>query len=572
MEINGARVLAKSLKIMGVTKVFGVVGLVVSPILKGLYDEQIEYIGARHEAAAAHMADGWAQLTREPGVCLLPGAPGLTNALSGIVKCHMANTPLLAIVGNNATSKNDRGNLQDMKFEPLVSPYTKLFKTIYAAKRIPEYVRMAFRAMNSGRLGPVCLEIPIDVQLNKLKDAPDGDVSFNTLSAEIWNKTVALPDDLIRTARILCEAQRPVIIGGSGVWWSRAEQEVFELCHELHAPYFGISLARGTIPDDDELSMGVGSPLSSSLSQYAFSHADTILAIGARFNFSLAFGSYPYFAREQKLIQLDIEPQELGTGTMALEIGLAGDAKASLRELIKIIKSTPRNGSEHRQWLQELKIQKTNEWEQYRRKAQEARAKNEIHPFDIMASINELSPRDSIFIRDGSHAGQWIISFLNQYYPGHILSSPNGTLGLMGAGLPLANAAQIAFPGKKVVLYSGDGSFGFYLGELYTAIRNKLSVIIIVHNNQAWGSCKTEQKNTFKIMEPVGVDLDHCRYDQIVESFGGKGKLVGNIEEFEAAYREALDCETVYCINVSIDSEVEFLNSGMLLEIHSKTM
>ncbi|WP_150266618.1 thiamine pyrophosphate-binding protein [Paenibacillus tepidiphilus] len=565
--LNGSTILAQSLKLLGVEQAFGVVGLVASSLIDALCNEGIEYIGARHEASAVYMADSWIQVTRRVAVCILPGAPGVTNAVSGIVRASLANTPLLVIIGTNVSTKNDRGNLQDMKCEPMLSEYVKDYKIVPTAERIPEYVRMVCKKMLAGRPGPVCLEIPFEVQLSR-RDSGQYDLSI-VQENRLWNKSVAVEEDIVSLAGMLVQSDRPVIIGGSGVWWSYAEHEVCELSRLLEIPYFGISLARGVVPDDNELSMGVGSPMTSTLTHYAFANADLIVAIGARFNFALAFGNEPYYgsSERQAIVQIDIEPGELNANKMNLKLGLVGDAKETLKALLRQLgKLDCRKRS--RDWVSDLISLKEEEQLMLQTKSE---SQGQVHPYDVMQSINSLSGRGNYFVRDGSHAGQWLIKHLRVFSPGRVLSSPNGTLGLMGAGLPMAIGIKAAYPQEEVVLYTGDGSFGFHIGEIQTAIQYNLKIIIIIHNNSAWGSCKFEQRNTFNMKAYRGVELPCNAYHEVVKAFGGEGVSVRTVEEFNNAYQTALASTKTYCINVEL-SECNDVPDFYLMDIHKKTL
>jgi len=531
-EINGGRLVAKVLKQEGVECIFGLCGGEIDPIFQGCQDEQIRIIDTRHEQAAVFMADAWARLTGKPGVAVVTAGPGVTNAVTGLWTALGTASPIVVFGGKTPLQTLEWGVLQDMDSLSLAKTVTKWAGTGYETKRIAEYVSMAFRQALSGRPGPVYLEFPIDV-----------------LGATIEEAEVTLPQHYRTTARpqgdptlvkeavdLLLAAERPLLIAGSGVWWSQAAKELQELIELTQIPLLLTpSMGQGSVPADHPLCVGT--------TRVGSKGADVILLLGARLDFRLGFGRAPMFSENSKWIQVDIEPTEIGRNR-PIDIGITGDAKAVLKQMIEEARDRCQ-GRKELPWVRECREQLRVQQEQL-----EVIMNSDsvpVHPARLCKEIRDFLNRDATIVVDGGEISGWGLRALKSYKPGHFLHVlPTGTLGV---GTSFAMAARVARPDEQVLLLSGDGSFGLNAMEFDTMVRHKLPIVCVIANDEAWGMIVRLQqaKGPDRV---VGSKLGFVRYDKVVEALGGYGEAIERPEDIRPALERAFASGLPACINV----------------------
>lgn len=525
-QVSGGSLVAKILKREGVKYIFALSGGHIDPIFQGCLDEGIRVIDTRHEQAAVFMADGWARVTGQPGVAVVTAGPGVTNAITGLWVAQGTASPVVIFGGRSPLREFEWGSLQDMDSLSLVRTVTKWAKAGYETKRIAEYVSMAFRHAMSGRPGPAYLEFPVDILNANIEEA---EVILPTNY-----RTTARPQGdptLVRTAiELLSRAERPVIIAGSGVWWSQAANELQEFVELTKIP---LSTAQGYIPADHPLYLpAVGN-----------ADADVVLLVGARLDFRLRYGRSPMFNNNSKWIQVDIEPTEIGRNR-PIDIGITGDAKAILAQMIEEARVRFKEGVEL-PWVEECRK---------RLKAAQERLEMfmnsdsvPIHPARLCSEVRDFIDRDATVVIDGGDISGWGFRTIGSYQPGHLLSVvPTGTLGV---GPSFAMAAKLARPNTQVVLISGDGSFGLNAMEFDTMVRHNLQVVCVISNDSAWGMVMHEQQA--KGMDRVvGTELGFVRYDKVVEELGGYGEMVNEPVDIRPALQRAFASGKPACINV----------------------
>ncbi len=527
-EIDGGRLVAKVLKQEGVECIFALCGGEIDPIFQGCLDEKIKVIDTRHEQAAVFMADAWARLTGKPGVAAATAGPGVTNAVTGLWTALGTASPIIVFGGKTALRTLEWGALQDMDSLSLAQTVTKWARTGYETKRIAEYVSMAFRQALGGRPGPVYLEFPIDV-----------------LAAKVEEEEVTLPKNYRTTARpqgdptlvkeavdLLLGAERPLVIDGSGVWWSQAAKELQEFIELTKIP---LGRGQGNVPADHPLCLGSTST--------ATQRADVVFLLGTRLNFMLGFGRPPTFSEDSRWIQVDIEPTEIGRNR-PIDIGIIGDAKAVLKQMIEEARDRCQ-GRKELPWVRECQQQIREQDEQF-----EVLMNSDsvpVHPARLCKEIRDFIDRDATIIIDGGEISGWGFRSLKSYKPGHFLSVvPTGTLGV---GTSFATAAKLARPDEQVLLLSGDGSFGLNAMEFDTMVRHKLPIVCVIANDGAWGMIARLQqaKGPDRI---VGTELGFVRYDKVVEALGGYGEAVEKPEDIRPALERAFASGRPACINV----------------------
>lgn len=536
--VNGGDLFVRALKREGVKYIFTLCGGHIAPIYNACIDEGIEIIDVRHEQVAAHAAAGWARVTGEPGVCVVTAGPGVTDSVTGVAEAFMAGCPMVEFGGRAPLMEFEIGTLQDMDQVRLMEPITKWARTVYEAKRIPEYVSIAFRQARSGTPGPVYLECPIDILL--LQRVEESEVVF---PQNYYTEVEAAGDPaLVREAvELLLEAERPVVIAGDGLFWARGDRELREFVELAELPVQTSGFARGAVPQDHPLSVArVGTPL-----------ADVILALGVKFDFMVGYGRFPIFGAEAKMIQVGVDGSMIGYNRGA-DIGIVASPKAVLRQMIEEVGRTKKRAKTSA-WLEQLRaiLQITEE--------QAAAAYNAdthpIHPARLAREVADFLDRDAMIVVDGGDAASgWFSPIVNAQFAGQVLGT--GALGCLGVGTGFALAAKLAKPDKQVLLYSGDGSFGLNGMEFDTFVRFNLQVVAVISNDSAWGMVKHGQRMLYGDERLSGTLLKpRQRYDKMVEALGGYGEYVDRIEDIKPALSRAFKSGKPACINVEVDPE-----------------
>lgn len=533
-QVHGGRLVVRSLKREGVEIIFSLPGVGIDCIYDGCIDEGMRIIDTRHEQAAAAMADGWTRVTGRPGVVAVTMQAGVVPMVSGIKNAE--SSPVFAIAGKSYFSQLDMGASQEMDQLSLMKPIIKWGRTVYETRRIPEYVSMAFRHALSGRPGPVYLDIPQDIMENRVEENeilyPEG---YRTEA-----RSQGDPRDIQKAVELLLKAKRPLVIAGSGVWWSQVGDELRELIEMANLPFILRTKARGTVPEDHPLFVGPAT--------VGVRRADVILAVGITFNSRLGLGRPPVFDESTKVIQVDIDGSVIGQNR-PVEVGIIGDAKLVLKQMVEEARDRCRS-REALPWVEECKTEYKN-W----RARLEAGATSDavpIHPARLWKEVRDFLNREAIVVTDGGETGAWGSSFFRAYYPGHMLDHyPSHGL---GSGIPFGIAAKLAKPDNQVLICNGDGSFGYNGMEFDTAARHHIPIVAVIANNGCWGTCKHRQDRVFG--RDVGVELGFTRYDRVVEALGGHGEWVEKPRDIHPALQRAFASGIPACVNVKTDPNI----------------
>ncbi len=539
-RLHGGNLVAKMLKTEGVQIIFSLSGGHINPIYDGCLTEGIRIIDTRHEQAAVHMAEGWARFTGLPGVAVVTAGPGVLNALPGIAVASQSAVPLVVIAGRSSLAMRDLGSLQDIDQLELVRPLVKWARSVYQVERLPEYVATAFRQAKTGRPGPVYLEVPIDI----IKQEVDQEtkVRYPKLYCP-QTRIYACENEVKEAAKLLSKAERPIILAGSGVWWSGASAELVAFAEETNIPVYTRTMARGAIPEDHRLAGGFY-PL-------GLMQADVALILGTRFDWTLGYGRPPLFAPGLKTIQVDIYPEDIGKNR-PVDVALPGDVKAILGQLTTALKGVGMSADS--QWPETVQVLKNAARESVCRGA--ASDTEPLHPARLCAEVQQLLPRDASIVVDGGDIAGFAILSMQAYSPGSMQWV--GAFGHIGVGLPFAIAGKLARPDKPVVLITGDGSIGLSVMEFDTTVRHNIPLICIVSNDSGWGQIRRVQRQTYGRERVIGTELGLTRYDKIVENLGGFGAYVEKVSEIKTALEQAVDSGKPACINVRTDPEAAF--------------
>lgn len=533
-NVSGGVLAARMLKAEGVEHIFSLVGGHIYTLYDACVDEGIKIIDVRHEEAAAHMAEGWALVTGKPGVCVVTAGPGFTNMITGTANAAIANSPIICISGHSPLGEYDTGALQDLNQIDIIRPLTKMARTIYQTGRIPDYMAMAFRHALAGRPGPVYLEIPQDVFFSQVDEA-------NVEMLKDYRATAAPagdPAEIDKALDLLKNAQRPVIVAGSGVWWSQAHEELQAFVEKSGIPLYTRNNGRGAVSDNHPLCFGA-----SALS--GMFKADVALVIGTQFTFTLASGKFP---PELKIIRVDIDAAEVGNNR-GIDIGIIGDAKNVLRQLGEGIESRS-----HDEWVETLQQAKAKRAEKHRSFMESDKVP--IHPLRLCRELKNLIDEDTIVAIDGGDIAVFGSMTLPTYAPGQHLANGASSFGCLGVGIPFGIAAKLARPEKKVLVLCGDGSFGLNAMEFDTALRHDLPFVCVISNDGCWGMIRHGMEHVYGADRMVGCDLPARNYEKVVEALGGYGERVEKPSEIGPAIERAFASGKPACVNVLTDPTV----------------
>jgi acetolactate synthase-1/2/3 large subunit len=536
---SGGTLAARVMRQHGIDHLFGVVGGHIYPIFEGCTAEGIRVIDVRHEEAGAHMAEGWALTTGQIAACIGTAGPGFTNMLTGVANASEGSSPLLAIGGRASVHEFDTRALQDFSQIDIIRPMTKFARAILQTARIPEYFDMALREATSGRPGPVYLETPMDRLFRELDPAEvpmPGSTGARSLPA-------GNPRDVERAIELIDQAERPMVIAGGGVWWAQAQKDLQAFVERADLPLFTRAAGRGCVPDDHPLCIAPGLALHPA-TQGALAQSDLIILIGTRFGFTFEARSVPLTT---KIVRVDIEPSALSQGREA-EIGIVGDAGVVIGQLTDGVKKASR-----KEWIERLQ-QGAQMLLQAVGPALHS-DQSPIHPLRLFNEVSKFVDANTVLSVGGGDACVWGNMILPAPGPGQFLSIVSSVFGCLGVGVPYGIAAKLAHPEKRVIVTTGDGSFGLTCMEMETAVRHDIPIVVVVGNDQCWGMIKRDFIKQRGEAHPA-CDLAPTRYDKIVEGMGGYGELVDDPDEIGPAIQRAIDTGLPACINVMTDPEV----------------
>jgi acetolactate synthase-1/2/3 large subunit len=553
-DIYGGHLVAKYLKeAEGVDTVFGLCGGHIDRILDGFLQYGVRFVDSRHEQASVMMAHAWSVLRAEPSVCLVTAGPGFTNAISGITNAYFDNAPVVVLSGTAPVRDKDKGALQDMNQSEMIKSTVKWTGTCNDPKRIPEYLSRAIRHAVSGRPGPVFLELPPDILNVKIREE---EAPYPTPGRETA-KSAPDPAGVEKAASLISSAERPVLMGGSGIAFSDCDAELTDFVDKTGMPFVFLNHARGAIDDSHPLSLWTGSHMAVVT---ALSQADLVVALGIRFNAAIMLGqTFP----QAKLVQVDIDPTEMDR-TRMVDVGLAGDIDLALRELNRLVKPRDLSG-----WMGSLR-------DAYLPLIQDELAQREqpaepIHPARLVELVRKATNDDAVYSVDGGDTSYFGIVGLRVKEKGLLMGAGGSLFGCIGAGIPFGIGAKLARPDKTVVAVTGDGSLGFNIMEFDTAVRNGIPFVCVVVNDQAWGMIKHGQEMSYGADRLVGSELGVVHYEKVVEALGGHGEFVRTDEEIMPALTRAIDSGKPALVNVLTDTTVTspatlMLGEGLKME------
>ena len=528
--VSGSQILARALRMQGVDTMFYLMGGPMLEAESSCIKEGIRSIDVRHEQAAAMMAQAWGRVTNRIGVCMAASGPGSANLVTGVANAWADASPLLAIGGAAPLSASGKGVFQECDQLGLFQPITKWAERCLDPSRIPEMIATALRQAGSGRPGPVYLEMPGDVLH---KEIDEDSIVHREGRAALGQARLSADPEAVRAAiGLLGKAERPILVCGSGIIWSEASAALRQFVELAGIPFYTTPQGRGVIPDDHALSF-LGARTT------AFSKADCIVVVGTRMNYINAHFTAPRFSADAKLIQVNIDPGEIGL-TRPCDVGIVGDARAVLEQFAAQGQGAlkPEKCSA---WAGELRaIDKVRTAEQEKRMSSAAVP---IHPLRLCKEVRDFLDRDAYLIVDGQEILNYGRQSIPTFEPGHRLNS--GTWGTMGVGLPFGLGVKVAHPDKQVLVLHGDGSFGLNGMELDTAARHGINVVCVVSLNGGWTADPDRDK--------PGRELGYTRFDRLAEALGCHGEYVEEPDQIRPALERAFAAGKPALVNVKTD-------------------
>lgn len=558
----GGHLVAEELYRHGVRDIFTLCGGHIAPIYDGCLRYGIRLIDTRHEQAAAHAGDGYARLTRGVGVALVTAGPGVTDAVTGIANAFQAQSPLVVLGGAAEVRSVGRGALQEMEQVPLMRSITKWCATANDPKRLREYIQTAIRVATGGVPGPVFLELPFDVLMSQVDD--------NELIVPPplppWPRTQADPAQVEQLVELLVRAERPIIFAGSQVYWDNASADLRHLTESLGIPVMMNGMGRGVLPADH-------ANVYSLARKRALRGTDLVLIMGTPLDFRVGFGAG--FNPAAKIVQIDRDYTQLGKNR-ATDLALAGHSGLVLRQITDAVGGKAEAlRNRLAAWRHELR---DDEVKQHQKLIPYMQSSTQpINHYQLASALGEALGAgplgtghladNALIIGDGGDVVAMAAKVLPLGGPGQWLDP--GPLGCLGVGAPFALAAKALDPQhhKRVVVLSGDGSFGLNGFDFETCVRFGMHVTVVVGNDAAWGQIRGPQVMLFGEERSPATKLAPTRYDKIVEAFGGVGFHVTDPADLLPTFRKAIETPAVTCVDVSLDPAFSITSGAARLTV-----
>jgi acetolactate synthase-1/2/3 large subunit len=570
--VNGAQLIVRALSNQGVKVIFTLCGdndLIYNYCTdKSCTETDIDLIDFRHEQATGHAAMGYYLATGNVGVCSVQSGPGVTDLFPSIPIAYDASIPLVAICTSTSVMSFEKLAMNEIDVAPAFRPVTKWSGYCYEAARLPEYVNMAFRIASTGRPGPVLLLVPVDVMVKECNE----ELEIVQQAFEPKEKLRAFQgpygnEELVSKAvDLLLKAERPLIIAGTGAGFSGASEELVKFAEFTKVPVGTWGFGMGSFPSDHHLYFGLASPLDGP-GTVLMQKIDVVFLLGLRVTELMNFGYMPCFSEETKLIQVNIQAEELGRNR-GIDVPIIGDAKGVLKQMNKIVREKIKAPRQETSWNQSIREELAKFYERVEKEG--SSDKIPIQPQRVVKEIADFMPKDSYIILDGGDTTVWGLTYLmgRAYFPKSIYFS--GGLGIqhLGGGVPIAIATKYAHPDKKVLVLTGDGSFLFNGKEIDTARRHDLPFVVVINNDRLWGMVARIQKlahgkHAFGLASSLS---DETRYDKYAEAFNCYGELVSDPKEIRPALQRAFDSGIPAVIDVrtnpKVNTVMDYLGAG----------
>ncbi|HCN24593.1 MAG TPA: benzaldehyde lyase [Candidatus Marinimicrobia bacterium] len=544
-NIRGGSLLARALKEKGIDKVFTLAGGFCNPALEGMMECQMSVINCPHEQVAGHLADGHARITRKPAVCLV-GPEGFANAVPAMLEAWGERSPVIFITGSSTQKRQGSGGFKEIDDVAIAAPLTKYSVSINDGERISEFVDRAWTAATTGYSGPVHISLPVDIMFSSFAiDAGLDERPYNRKPRPIpraWPD----PSSLSRVLELVQKAERPLIIGGHGIWWSGAEKLLETAGKTLQMPIFNVPYHQKLLGEENEAYMGLADFHQYHPSKPAIHESDLILMLGGRLDNQMNFGNAPFFPETTTLVCINGSHEELNYNRAADDV-LLSDPGAFLQELTRINRTW--SG-----WFEQQKTRRADwvaEWSE--QIAKETVEDQRIHPLQLSLDVQAEMGENDWLIFDGGNTHFWSEIAVNiAGWKGQKLGGilHPGNYSLLGVGVSFGISAKNMHPDRNVVVISGDGAFLSGGLSIEVAFQEGLPITVVIDNNGGLDCISQQQERLFSNGKHFATDFREIPFHTMFEGLGGYGELVTKREEIGPALRRAMKSGKTACINV----------------------
>lgn len=534
MKLTGSQIFVEVLVEQGVDTLFGYPGGAVLNLYDELYknSDRIRHVLTAHEQGASHAADGYARATGRTGVVLATSGPGATNLVTGIATAYMDSVPMVAFTGNVATTLLGKDSFQEAYIEGITMPITKHNYTVRRVEDLADTMRAAFRIAQSGRKGPVLVDIPKDITAASCEFTPKAPELIRTVTQ--YNE-----EDVKKAAQMINESERPIVYFGGGVRSAAGCQPLRDLLEKTGMPATYTLMAAGVLSYGEPHNLGLLGMHGCYAANKAIDEADLVIAVGTRFSDRVALNP-DSFAKRAKIIQIDIDPSELGKN-VDVDLSLTGDASYILQAILPYVEKT-----EHKLWMEQIRGWQKNDYKP-------ADSDTELKPHQIIDEICNQAGPEAVYVTDVGQHQMWAAQYYKYRSPRHFITS--GGMGTMGYGLGACIGAKVGVPDTPVINIAGDGCFRMNMNEIATATRYNIPIIEVVFNNHALGMVRQWQTLFYGKRYSQTILEDKVDYCKVSEAMGAKAIRVTKKEEIDDAIKTALSAEVPVVIEVVINQD-----------------
>ncbi len=540
---TGGDIVCEVLRSHDINTVFCLAGVAHANTLYSLQREEFHIVSSRHESATVAQADGYARVSGKPGIAMVVGYQGLPSVLAGVRTAQLACSPVVLLASVSSQESSEAANEETNDDLDIVKPFVKWARTVPTPERLKEFLNVAINKATTGRPGVVVLGVT-QSQLAALVDR--GTMVDRDITVPI--EPVGADSAIAQTVALLANAKKPLLLAGSGAAISGAGESLRALAQEYGMPVFGHALGRGLVLEDLDHSFPWA------LAQIAAREADVVITVGMRLTQRIGFGMAPRFGKDAKFIQIDIDPEELGRNRQ-IDVPIVGDANSTLKKLLNALNEHGNIQTWSTDWVKERISDRVQRIDTI------GKAENsKIHPIQIGQELMRHMPKGAVFVADGADVYNWMSATVRIHSERSYMD--HYPLGSMGIGTPLAigaaagareTAEKTGETARPVILVTGDGSFGFYMAEINSAVLAGLKIICVISNDGIWGTERNAQLNSKGIT--VNCDLGQCDYHLIGDTFGCRGEKVESIEELAPALERAFAADETTVLNVLTDPD-----------------
>ncbi len=543
MKVRGGALLARALKEKGVTRVFTLSGGFCNPALEGFMQCDIAVLNAPHEQVAGHLADGYTRITRSPAVCLV-GPEGFANAVPAMMEAWGERSPVIFVTGSSTLKRQGSGGFKEIDDVAIAAPLTKYSALITDGERIPEFVDRAWKIALSGYPGAVHLSVPVDIMFSSYEEnAMRGERPFDR-TAKKPPRAWPCPDDLSAVLNVIRNANKPALIGGHGVWWSRAESQLEDTARLLGIPVFNVPYHQKLLGEECNAWMGLADIHQYAPSDFALREADVVIMVGGRLDNQMNFGNPPLFPESTQLICVNGSHEEIGLNRAADHV-LLSDPGAFF-EALKTLAPFRRS------WLASNR-QKRGQWVERMLADIPLLDNDRIHPLQLALDVQTVMQEEDCLVIDGGNTHFWSeiainIAGWNGQKFGNILHP--GSFSMLGVGVPFAIAAKLDNPQRNVVVISGDGAFLSGGSSIEVSFQENLPIVVVTDNNGGLDCISQQQERLFAGGKHFATDFRDIPFHTLFSGLGGYGERVEKRQQIVPALKRAIASGKTACVDV----------------------